>query len=160
MMQKAVILFSIIAKNFPISTREGGREAHQEFIGFSISPRIVSFLFFLSSSLSRVSFARWKFVKSSEREISCHYYLSLFSSFSPTNIASSAIVGVIFSIKFIHLLIIAVNHSSCNEFYEFLLMHAGSFFAHFFVALGHIPVCWASSLVRPSFLLLFFMLKR
>ena len=42
------------------------------------------------------------------------------------------IVGVIFSIKFIHLLIIAVNHSSCNEFYEFLLTHAESFFASFF----------------------------
>lgn len=42
--------------------------------------------------------------------------------------ASSAIVGVIFSIKFIHLLIIAVNHSSCNEFYEFLLVHAGPIF--------------------------------
>lgn len=34
----------------------------------------------------------------------------------------------IFSIKFIHLLIIAVNHSSCNDFYEFLFMHRAQSF--------------------------------
>lgn len=58
-------------------------------------------------------------------KIACHYYLSsqLASTLEPPSHPASISRRVIFSIKFIHLLIIAVNHSSCNDFYEFLFMH-------------------------------------
>lgn len=105
-------------------------EAHQAFIGFSISLRVVSSILLPSRCQLRLfcsmcSLLFWV----GKGRISCHYYLSLFSSFyfllppSPTALAFFAS----FPIKFIHLLIIAVNHSSCNDFYEFLFMHRVAF---------------------------------
>lgn len=132
MMQKAVIPFWNNRKKI---NKEGGEGARKKS-----SSSIHRFFNFFLASLASHSFCRHHQVASLllnvervRKEISCHYYLS---SFPPPSYpsSSSTIVGVIFSIKFIHLLIIAVNHSSCNEFYEFLLMHAGlgSFFVLFF----------------------------
>lgn len=91
-------------------------------------------------------------------KISCHYYLSLFPSlFHPPHHS----LGAIFSIKFIHLLIIAVNHSSCNDFYEFLFVHRVGFrrcraYSSLLSIIISPTVGWLCSLSPPCCSIIFF----
>lgn len=104
-------------------TRRGSREEGDAGGIWSSSSIHRFFNIFVSERVSAGSF-------NAPGKISCHYYLS-------SQLASAACTPLnpcptsrraIFSIKFIHLLIIAVNHSSCNDFYEFLFMHRAQSF--------------------------------
>lgn len=154
MTRKSRYPFWTINENFPefISESVSGRSSSSihRFFNFSSHRLLFILFFFITKSLLLDENLLYIFKVGRRENLMSLLFIIIFSRH-----ISSTIVGVIFSIKFIHLLIIAVNHSSCNEFYEFLLMHAGSFFAWVFVAVGHIPVCWASSLVQPSFLVFF-----